>query len=64
MRVDMSDITDRMAELMKPIDQQIMMCDDRDEILMLACAMLQRVREIFDSQLGVDGRRKMFKDLS
>lgn len=60
----MSDITDRMAELMKPIDQQIMMCDDRDEILMLACAMLQRVREIFDSQLGVDGRRKMFKDLS
>ena len=60
----MSEIQDRMNELMQPIDQQIMMCDDRNDVLMLACAMLQRVREIFDSQLGVDGRRKMFKDLS
>ena len=59
----MSDIEDRMSELMQPIDQQIMMCDDRDEILMLACAMLQRVREIFDSQLSVEGRKKMFKDM-
>lgn len=59
----MSDIQDRMAELMQPIDQQIMMCDDRDDVLMLACAMLQRVREIFDSQLSVEGRKKMFKDM-
>ena len=60
----MSKIQDRMAELMQPIDQQIMMCDDREEILMLACAMLQRVREMFDSQLTVEGRKLMFKDLS
>jgi len=59
----MSDIQDRMAELMQPIDQQIMMCDDREDVLMLACAMLQRVREIFDSQLSVEGRKKMFKDM-
>ena len=59
----MSNIQDRMAELMQPIDQQIMMCDDRNDVLMLACAMLQRVREIFDSQLGVEGRKKMFKDM-
>ena len=64
MRVNMSDIQVRMAELMQPIDQQIMMCDDREEILMLACAMLQRVREMFDSQLGKDGRKLMFKELS
>ena len=63
MRADMSDIHDRMNELMQPIDQQIMMCDDRDDVLMLACAMLQRVREIFDSQLSVEGRKKMFKDM-
>lgn len=63
MRVNMSDIQDRMAELMQPIDQQIMMCDDREDVLMLACAMLQRVREIFDSQLSVEGRKKMFKDM-
>ena len=59
----MSDIQDRMAELMQPIDQQIMMCDDRDDVLMLACAMLQRVREIFDSQLSVEGRKKMFRNM-
>lgn len=59
----MSDIQDRMAELMQPIDQQIMMCDDRSEVLMFACAMLQRVREIFDIQLTEKGRKQMFKDL-
>jgi len=59
----MSDIQDRMAELMQPIDQQIMMCDGREDVLMLACAMLQRVREIFDSQLSVEGRKKMFRSM-
>ena len=59
----MSDIQDRIAELMQPIDQQIMMCDDREDVLMLACAMLQRVREIFDSQLSVEGRKKMFRNM-
>lgn len=57
----MGDIQDRMAELMQPIDQQIMMCDDEKEILMFACAMLQRVREIFDLQLTEPGRKEMFK---
>lgn len=60
----MSEIQNRMAELMQPIDQQIMMCDDDKEVLMLACAMLQRTREIFDIQLKVEGRKMMFKDLS
>jgi hypothetical protein len=60
----MSEIQDRMAELMRPIDQQIMMCDGGREILMLACAMLQRVREILDLQLGEDGRKELLKDLT
>lgn len=58
----MTTVQERMEELMRPVDQQIMMCDDRDEVLMMACAMLQRVKEIFDSQLGTDGRKQMFKD--
>ena len=60
----MSEIQNRMAELIRPIDQQIMMCDDEKEILMLACVMLQRIKEIFDIQLKVEGRKMMFKDLS
>ena len=60
----MNDVQDRMRELMQPIDQQIMMCDDRKEILMLACAMLQRVREMLDSQLGEHGRNELLRGLS
>jgi len=48
---------------MKPVDQQIMMCDDEKEVLMMACAMLQRVATIFDIQLGPAGRKEMFKTL-
>jgi hypothetical protein len=33
-------VKERMIELMEPIDRQIMMCDDRHDQLMLACAML------------------------
>jgi hypothetical protein len=53
----------RMAELMEPIDRQIMMCDDREELLMLACAMMTTVKGIFDVELGEDGRKRMFKDM-
>ena len=52
-----------MADLMRPIQQQILMCDDREDQLMMACAMLQRTRELFDLHLGEEGRKKMFKDL-
>ena len=51
-----------MADLMRPIQQQILMCDDREDQLMMACAMLQRTRELFDLHLGEAGRKKMFKD--
>jgi hypothetical protein len=54
-------VQQRMAELMEPIDQQILMCDNREELLMLACAMLTSVKDIFDQEIGPDGRKKMFK---
>jgi len=56
-------IDQRMTELMSPVDQQIMMCDDRQDLLMMACAMLQRVDEIFTQELGKGGRAQMFRDL-
>jgi hypothetical protein len=52
----------RMDELMGPIDRQIMMSDSREELLMIACAMMQRTTEIFEAQLGVEGRKQMYKD--
>lgn len=55
-------IEQRMTELMSPVEQQIMMCDDREDLLMMACAMLQRVNEIFTHELGDRGRAQMFQD--
>ena len=55
-------ILERMSELAEPIEKQIMMCDSREEILMMACVMLQRTREIFDAEIGINGRKKMFED--
>ena len=54
---------ERMTEIMVLIDRSISLTDDRNELLMLACAMLQRTTEIFESTLGVEGRKEMFKDL-
>jgi len=58
---EMSDVTDRMQELMKPVDQQIMMCDSREDVLMLACAMLDKVKTILDSQIGEAGRKDIIE---
>ena len=59
----MNSVEKRMSELMIPIDQCIQLTDNREDMLMLACAMLQRTREIFDQALGEEGRKKMFEDL-
>ena len=58
----MSDITDRMEKLCLPIDSQIMMCDSREDILMMACLMLSKVKTMLDSQIGIDGRKEILKD--
>ena len=55
--MDNNEIQARMLELMAPIEQQIMMCDGREDILMMACVMLDKVKVMLDSQIGVDGRR-------
>ena len=53
----MTDVTQRMAELMQPIDRQIMMCDNKNDVLMLACAMLEKTKTILDAQIGTEGRK-------
>ena len=54
-------IEQRMAELMELIDSSIQLTDDHNELIMLACAMLQRTREIFDSTIGPEGRNIMLQ---
>jgi hypothetical protein len=58
----MTEVGKKMKELMAPIEQQIMMCDSREDVLMLACAMLDKAKTILDSQIGVEGRKTIIKD--
>jgi hypothetical protein len=58
----MSGIQERMRELCKPIEQQILMCDSKEDILMMACAMLQHVKTMMDSQIGVEGRKQILEE--
>ena len=58
----MINVKERMRELCKPVEQQIMMCDSREEILMMACAMLTHVKTMLDSQIGIDGRKQIIKE--
>jgi len=60
--IDREAVNKRMDELMGPIDRQIMMSDSREELLMIACAMMQRTHEIFLNELGENGSKQMYKD--
>ena len=57
-----NNVAKRMDELMAPVEQQIMMCDNRQELLMMACAMMQRTHEIFLQELGENGAKLMYED--
>lgn len=62
--MEINPIEKRMETLMTVIDTAILCADNRNDQLMLACAMLQRTREIFDHILGVNGRKEMFRGLT
>ena len=58
----MSSTETRMRELMVLIDKSLLLTDNDNDRLMLACAMMQRTNEIFEGTLGVEGRKLMYKD--
>lgn len=62
--MDNDKIKVRMKELIKPIDEAVMMCDSREEVLMLASVMMIRLKDIFDAQIGKEGRKTMFMDFA
>lgn len=57
----------RMKELMKPIDMQIMMCDDEQDLFALASIMMVTSKKIFKDRLGragaVEVMEKVLEDL-
>jgi len=55
------DIIQRMEELMRPIDRQIMMCDNVEDILMLASNMLVTAKSIYVQNLGGAGTKELLQ---
>lgn len=54
----------RMEELMRPIDRQIMMCDNVEDVLMLASNMLVTAKSIYVQNLGGAGAKELFQKLT
>jgi hypothetical protein len=58
---DRDNVRQRMTEIMELIDSSIQLTDDREELIMLACAMLQRTVELLDDTIGEQGRNTILK---
>ncbi len=50
----------RMEELMKPIEIQLMMCDDLNDQLMMASCFMVTSRDLFEQHIGAEGTKEMF----
>lgn len=54
----MDNVKQKMQELMNPIEMSIT-TNDRNELLMIACGMLQIVKNILTHQLGKEGMMEL-----
>lgn len=63
MAYDPKERMERMKELMKPIDRQIMMCDDRQDLLALASIMAVTAKNIYVQQIGKEGATEVLLKL-
>jgi hypothetical protein len=57
------DVIARMEELMRPIDRQIMMCDNVEDLLMLASNMMVTAKMIYVQQLGGEGAKFLIQKM-
>lgn len=54
---------ERAFELIKPIREQILKCETRAEVLMMAGQLLQHAKDIYLCELGVETTEILFKNL-
>ena len=60
----MHPIDKKLLELMEPVEQQIMLCDEQQELVLLALGLMNKSRDILDNTLGESKRRELFKEHS
>ncbi len=57
-----SKLNSRALELMQPIQRQIMMCDDKQDLVLLAFVMMNTAQKILDEQCGEEFRKFHFSE--
>ena len=55
-------INSRLEELMTPIQKQIMMCNDPQELILLSFGLMNKAKSILDVHLGEDRRKLLFNE--
>jgi hypothetical protein len=59
--LNLDQLNARAAELMKPVYQQIMMTDEKGDMLLLSLAMLKKAAELLDTHFDKETRIKQFE---
>jgi len=54
----------RIQRLMMPIETQIMMCDDENDLVLLAVGMLRKTILLFDNQYQRDARKELINQFN
>lgn len=63
MAYDPNDRLEKIKDLMKPIDRQIMLCDDIQDLLALASTMSVISKRIFKTHLGREGAIEIYQQI-
>jgi hypothetical protein len=62
--MDHKNLNQRAHELMEPINRALMMCDDRNDLLILCFSMMNCSRDVLDRELGELRRKNVFSEHS
>jgi hypothetical protein len=54
----------RIARLMMPVETQIMMCDDANDLVLLATGMLRKAITILDNQYQAEARKALVEQFN
>lgn len=54
---------ERLLDLMKPINEQIMKCEKRSDILLLASGMVHTARDLFICEIGAEATKTIFSNM-
>ena len=55
-------MSSRLDELMTPIQKQIMMCNDSQELILLSFGLMNKAKNILDVHLGEERRKRLFDE--